>query len=99
AHADRRRAQEGRIMLGKILALVVGVELGTTLLTIVLGLTISMLIVGALALVTLLQRDGVPVVYNVRSLTARKVTTAVTGIGLALVVSMFAIVLMLSGGV
>jgi putative ABC transport system permease protein len=86
-------------MLGKILALVVGIVLGTTLLTIVLGLTVSMLVVGSLALVTLVKRDGVPVIYNVRSLTARKVTTLVTGLGLGLVVTMFTLVLMFSGGV
>ncbi len=86
-------------MIGKILAMVVGIMLGAILLTIVLGLTVSLLIVGALALVVLIKRDGVPVVYNVRSLTARKVTTTVTALGLALVVCMFAVVLMLSGGV
>jgi len=86
-------------MIGKLLALVVGVVLGAALLALVLGLTVSALVVGGLALVVLVKRDGVPVIYNLRSLTARKVTTGVTAAGLALVVCMFATVLMLSGGV
>ncbi|HUS67110.1 MAG TPA: ABC transporter permease, partial [Kofleriaceae bacterium] len=72
---------------------------GALLFGIVLGITVSALVVGVLGLTLLIRRDWVPIVYNVRSLTVRKVTTAVTAGGLALVVFVFATVLMLSSGI
>jgi ABC-type lipoprotein release transport system permease subunit len=83
----------------KLIALIVGVALGALVLGVVLGLTVSALTVGVLGLTLLVRRDWVPVVYNVRSLTVRKVTTAVTALGLALVVFVFSTVLMLATGV
>lgn len=86
-------------MLGKILAIVVGVILGGALIGALVGLAIAAVIIVGLAATVLLRKDWVPVVYNVRSLTVRRVTTAVTVVGLSLVVLVFAVVLMLSGGI
>jgi ABC-type lipoprotein release transport system permease subunit len=85
--------------VGKILALLVGVVIGGGLVAILLGLTISLIVIGVLAITAIVRGDFVPVVYNVRSLTVRKVTSALTAIGLALVVCVFATVLMLSSGI
>jgi ABC-type lipoprotein release transport system permease subunit len=85
--------------LTKIITVIVGAALGAALLGVVLGLTVSALIVGVLGLTLLIRRDWVPIVYNLRSLTVRKVTTAVTAAGLALVVFVFAVALMLASGV
>src|SRR4051812_19543274 len=41
----------------------------------------------------------IPVAYNVRNLAVRKTTTAATALGLALVVFVFASVMMLSNGI
>ena len=85
--------------MGKLLALLVGFVLGGLLLFVALGITLSALTVGVLSLTLLVRRDWVPLIYNVRSLAVRKVTTAVTASGLALVVFVFAVVLMLSSGI
>ncbi len=85
--------------LTKIITLIVGVALGAALIGAVIGLTVSALVIGVLAVTMLVRRDWVPVIYNVRSLTQRGWTTGVTGIGLALVVFVFATVLMLAQGV
>jgi ABC-type lipoprotein release transport system permease subunit len=86
-------------MFAKILTIVVGAAFAATLIGILLGITISALTVGGLGLTLLIRRDWVPVVYNLRSLTVRKVTTSVTAVGIALVVFVFATVLMLASGV
>jgi len=83
----------------KLVTLCVGAIVGAALLGAVIGLTLSALAVGVLAFTMLLRRDWVPVIYNVRSLTQRGWTTGVTAIGLALVVFVFATVLMLAQGV
>jgi len=85
--------------LMKIGTVVVSALLGGMLLGIVLGLAGGMLLVGVLALTMLIRRDWVPIVYNVRSLGVRRWTTAVTALGLALVVFVFTTVLMLATGV
>jgi ABC-type lipoprotein release transport system permease subunit len=85
--------------MSKLIALLVGVSVGAALLGMVLGLTASALVLGILGVTLLFRRDWVPVVYNFRSLAVRKVTTAVTATGLALVVFVFATVLMLASGV
>jgi ABC-type lipoprotein release transport system permease subunit len=79
--------------------LVVGVLIGALLLTVVLGVTLGMLVVGVLGLTVAIRRDWVPIVYNTRSLGVRRWTTAVTALGLALVVFVFTTVLMLANGV
>jgi putative ABC transport system permease protein len=85
--------------LVRIASLAVGVLIGALLLTIVLGLAGGMVVVGVLGLTVLVRRDWVPIVYNVRSLGVRRWTTAVTALGLALVVFVFTTVLMLATGV
>jgi ABC-type lipoprotein release transport system permease subunit len=85
--------------LSKLITLVIGVALGAALLAAVAGLVISLFVVGIFSLTMLVRRDWVPVIYNVRSLTVRGTTTAVTALGLALVVFVFATVLMLASGV
>jgi ABC-type lipoprotein release transport system permease subunit len=85
--------------MGKLLALILGVVMGASLLGSVLGLTVSALTVSAFAVTMLVRRDWVPVIYNVRSLAVRKVTTLVTAVGLALVVFVFTTVLMLGAGI
>jgi putative ABC transport system permease protein len=86
-------------MLGNILALVVGVLFGGALIGAAVGLAIAAVAVAALAATVAARRDWVPLVYNVRSLRVRRVTTAVTVAGLSLVVVVFAVVLMLAGGI
>jgi ABC-type antimicrobial peptide transport system permease subunit len=86
-------------MISKLFTILVGVALGASLIAVVAGLSISLLVIGVLALTMLIRRDWVPVVYNVRSLTVRGWTTAVTAMGLSLVVFVFATVLMLSSGI
>jgi len=86
-------------MIGKILVALVGLVLALGLLTIAIGLPISLLIVFVLALTLLIGGDWVPLIYNLRSLAVRKVSTLLTGLGLALVVFVFATVLMLAGGI
>ncbi len=83
----------------KLLSLLVGISLGATILGIVLGLVGSLLAVGFLGLTLIFRRDWVPTIYNVRSLTVRKVTTGLTALGLALVVFVFTTVLMLGAGI
>jgi putative ABC transport system permease protein len=85
--------------LVKIASLVVGVLIGGLVLGIVLGVAGGMLVVAALGLTVAVRRDWVPIVYNVRSLGVRRWTTAVTALGLALVVFVFTTVLMLATGV
>jgi ABC-type lipoprotein release transport system permease subunit len=86
-------------MLGKILAVVVGAALGGSLVGVILGLVVSALVVLALAARLLVRRDWVPAVYNVRSLTVRRVTSFLTASGLAAVVFVFCTVLMLAAGI
>ena len=83
----------------KVATLLGGILVGGFLLTIVLGITVGLLVVGALALTLLFRRDWVPAIYNVRSLGVRRWTTAVTAGGLALTVGVFTAVLMLTEGV
>ncbi|MDB4971406.1 MAG: transporter permease [Myxococcales bacterium] len=85
--------------VAKILTLLVGIAIGGALLGVVVGLIGSMIFVAVLGLTMLGRRDWVPVVYNVRSLGVRRWTTAVTALGLALVVFVFTTVLMLASGV
>jgi putative ABC transport system permease protein len=83
----------------KLVTLIVGFVLGVSMVTVFLGIVGSALTIGVLGLTLLIRRDWVPVVYNLRSLTVRKVTTGVTAAGLALVVFVFAVALMLASGV
>ncbi len=83
----------------KLLTLVVGALLGASLLGIVLGVVVSLWVVVGLALSMLIERDWVPAIYNLRSLAQRGWTTAVTALGLALVVAVFATALMLIASV
>ena len=85
--------------MGQILLIFVGGALGIGALALAIGLPVSSLVVGVLGLSMAGRRDWVPVVYNVRSLTVRKISTLLTGLGLALVVFVFATVLMLSHGI
>src|SRR5947209_8305101 len=85
--------------LAKLATLLVGIVLGGALLGVVVGLIGSLLVVAVLGLTMLARRDWVPVVYNLRSLGVRRWTTGVTALGLALVVFVFATVLMLATGV
>jgi ABC-type lipoprotein release transport system permease subunit len=85
--------------LSKAITLFLGVVLGAALLSAVVGLVVSLLMVAVFAITMLIRRDWVPVIYNIRSLTVRGTTTAVTAAGLALVVFVFATVLMLTAGV
>src|SRR5439155_300706 len=99
--ADRRRAAEGRVMakLIQIGTIVVGSLIVFGLIVMVLGLVGSALTIGGLAVTLLVRRDWVPLVYNVRSLGVRKWTSVLTAAGLALVVFVFAVVLMLTAGI
>lgn len=83
----------------KLATLVGGILLGASLLIIVFGIAGGMLVVGVLGVTMLVKRDWVPIIYNVRSLGVRRWTTAVTAIGMALVVFVFTTVLMLANGV
>lgn len=85
--------------LAKIASLAAGVLIGALFLTIVFGIAGGFLVVGVLGLTVLLRRDWVPLAYNLRSLGVRRWTTAVTALGLALVVFVFTTVLMLATGV
>ena len=85
--------------LVKIASLAVGVLIGALILTVVLGVAGGVLVVAALGLTVVARRDWVPIVYNLRSLGVRRWTTAVTALGLALVVFVFTTVLMLATGV
>ena len=86
-------------ILGKFLAVAVGVVLAGAFLGAALGLLVALVVVLVLGLTVLGRKDWVPLIYNVRSLTVRRVTTAVTVIGLSLVVAVFAAVLMLNEGI
>src|SRR3954451_14138949 len=83
----------------KIITLVIGISLGAALLAVVADIVISLLVVGVFALTMLIRRDWVPVIYNIRSLTVRGTTTAVSALRLALVVFVFATVMMPAIGV
>jgi putative ABC transport system permease protein len=87
------------LLMGKLAAVLVGILLGVGVVALVLGLVLSALTIGVLGLTMLGRNDWVPLVYNVRSLSVRKVTTLATALGLALVVFVFATVLMLSSGI
>jgi putative ABC transport system permease protein len=86
-------------MIVKIATIVVGSLIVLGLIALTLGLIGSLLTIGVLALTLLVRRDWVPVVYNMRSLGVRKWTSGLTAAGLALVVFVFAIVLMLTAGI
>ena len=86
-------------MIGKLLVLIVGGLLLFGTLGIFAAMLVSLLIVVVLAFTLLGRRDWVPVRYNLRSLGVRKVSTALTGLGLALVVGVFSTVLMLAQGI
>ncbi len=83
----------------KLATLVVGVLFGALFLGAVFGIVGGILVCALLGLTLLIRRDWVPVIYNVRSLGVRRWTTAVTALGLALVVFVFTTVLMLTAGV
>jgi ABC-type lipoprotein release transport system permease subunit len=85
--------------MGGAILFAIGALFAFGALGIAVGLPISLLVVGLLALTLLVRRDWVPVVYNLRSLTVRKVSTSLTALGLALVVFVFTTVLMLGSGI
>ena len=85
--------------MGGALVILVGGALGLGALVLLVGLPISGLVVAALGLSHVGRGDFVPVTYNLRSLLVRKVSTALTALGLALVVFVFATVLMLGRGI
>jgi putative ABC transport system permease protein len=85
--------------MSTILIAVVGLALGIGFLACAIGIPISLIIVFFLMLSLILGWDWVPVIYNLRSLKVRKVSTFLTGLGLALVVAVFAVVMMLSKGI
>jgi ABC-type lipoprotein release transport system permease subunit len=85
--------------MGQLLALALGVIIGASVVASALGLAVSALLITVFLAMLLIQRRWVPLIYNVRSLGVRKVTTGVTALGLALVVYVFATVLMLSNGI
>ena len=76
-------------------AAVIGVLFVLAALVAVFGLVVSLVATVGLSFTV----KWVPVIYNVRSLTRRKVTTSLTVLGLALVVFVFATVLMLQRGI
>lgn len=86
--------------MGQIVALVVGTLVGAGAVVVLLGVPLSALAILFLALsIALGRRDFVPILYNVRSLFVRKVSTGLAALVLALVVAAFASMLMLSSGI
>jgi ABC-type lipoprotein release transport system permease subunit len=81
-------------LTGTMLAALAGVSLSALL----LGLAASIPWVLCLAAIVLIRREGVPVIYNLRSLFKRRMTTAVTLVGLVLVTFVLTSALMLAGG-
>src|SRR5437867_279127 len=79
----------------KIVASLFGLLFAMALLATVLGLAVGLLATAVAAL----RARWVPVIYNVRSLTRRKLTTTFTVLGMALVVFVFSTVLMLQSGI
>jgi putative ABC transport system permease protein len=77
------------------LAAAIGLLFALGLFAAVAALALSFVYTGALAAIA----RWVPVIYNVRSLTRRRVTTGFTLLGLALVVFVVATVLMLRNGI
>ena len=70
------------------------------LLAIVLAvLGLSTFAIGYLLVVILVKREWIPIVYNVRSLMQRRVTTLLTAAGLALVVFVFTTIMMFAAGI
>jgi putative ABC transport system permease protein len=86
-------------MIGKILIFFVAAVLVLGIVGLAVGLPISFAVVAVLALTLLFSGEWVPIIYNLRSLAVRKVSTLLTGLGLALVVFVFATVLMLGNGI
>jgi ABC-type lipoprotein release transport system permease subunit len=84
------------VALGTVLA---GILLGALVVAVVVGVTVGLGITAVLGVTLLVERDWVPVVYNLRSLGVRRWTTGVTAVGLALVTFVFTTVLMLAAGV
>jgi ABC-type lipoprotein release transport system permease subunit len=85
--------------LGKLLASAIGALLGAGVVATALSLVASACALIYFAASMVPRRDWVPIVYNLRSLRARKWTTLFTAVGLALVVFVFTTVLMLAEGV
>ncbi len=83
----------------KLVTIAVGALLGLGLTGAVVGLVLSLLVILVLGIIVLASGEGVPMIYNIRSLTQRGWTTGVTAAGLALVVCIFAVVLMTTNGV
>ena len=86
-------------MIGKVLVFFIVAILGIGAVGIVLLVPLSLAVVGVLAMTLLLSGSGVPLIYSLRALTARKGSTFLTGLGLAMVVFVFATILMLSQGI
>jgi putative ABC transport system permease protein len=87
------------VLIGKLATLLVGILIGASVIGVTLGLLGALVVIIVLGLTLLVNRDWVPVVYNVRSLSVRRWTTGVTAAGLALVTSVFTMTLMLTAGV
>lgn len=86
-------------MIGKVLVFFIVAILGIGAVGIVLLVPLSLAVVGVLAVTLLLSGSGVPLIYSLRALTARKGSTFLTGLGLAMVVFVFATILMLCQGI
>jgi putative ABC transport system permease protein len=82
-----------------LIAAGVGLVAAAALLVALLGLLLSLPLVGVRAAQVLLGREWIPLVYNLRSLAWRKLTTLATGFVLALVVFVFTAVSMLALGI
>jgi len=81
-------------LTGTVLAALAGVSLSALL----ISLAVSIPWVLCLAAIVLVRREGVPVIYNLRSLLKRRLTTSVTLVGLVLVTFVLTSALMLAGG-
>ncbi len=82
-----------------LLAIAVGSLAGGTLLVLLGGLLLSLPVVLVQTVQVTVRREGLPVIYSLRSLGRRKVTVAATFSVLALVVFVFTAALMLAEGV
>ncbi len=86
-------------VLGKLVVFIFGAVLGIGLIVLVVGLPISLAVVAILTVTLIISGKWVPVIYNLRSLAVRKVSTLVTGLVVAMVTAVFATVLMLGAGI
>jgi putative ABC transport system permease protein len=82
-----------------VLAASIGLVAGTALLVVLFGLVLFLPVVIARALRVWFRREGVPLLYNLRSLRQRKLTTLATLLILALVVFVLTTVSMLALGI